>query len=122
MRDPAQSGTVLGYPCTPEVTPLISLSAAQRAPGAPGAPTCAAALRSGPGQQGESAGEGSPVGLNWRGLAAAAAAGGGGGEREGKGEGEGGRRRERREVQELSPALQAGRESVLRFSFRAPSS
>jgi len=37
--------------------------------------TCAAALLSGPGQQGESAGEGSPVGLNWRGLAAAAAAG-----------------------------------------------
>lgn len=62
------------------------------------------------------------MGLNWRGLAAAAEAGGGGGEREGKGEGEGGRRRERREAQELSPALQAGRESALRLLVCAPSS
>lgn len=53
------------------------------------------------------------MGLNWRGLAAAAAAGGGG-EREGKGEGEGGRRRELREAQGLSQALQARRESALR--------
>lgn len=47
------------------------------------------------------------MGLNWRGLAAAAAAGGGGGEREGNGEGEGGRRRELREAQAPSQALQA---------------
>lgn len=43
-------------------------------------------------------------------------------EREGKGEGEGGRRRELREAQGLSQALQAGRESALRSWVRAPCS
>lgn len=80
---------------------------------ASGVPTCAGALRSRPGPRGESAGEGSPVGLYWRGLAAAAAAGGGGGEREGKGEGKGGRRRVLREAQGLSQARLPRRESTL---------
>lgn len=99
----------------PSGLPVSLLGArSRRALGAPGVNTGVrgsylrgrAALR--PGQRGECAGEGSPVGLNWRGLAAFAEAGGGG-EREGTWEGEGGRGRERREAQPLSQALRAGR-------------
>lgn len=77
---------------------------------ASGAPTCVGALRSRPGQQGRAQG-GQP-----RGSELARSGSGRCGRRrkrkERKGEGAGGRRRGRREVQRLSQALQAGRESA----------
>lgn len=125
LRDPAQSGGILGY-TAPLRSPRLL----------PGARPCGhwaywcdprvggsylrgrAALQA-QAARGERRG-GQPRGSELARSSSGAAARGE--EREGKGEGEGGRRRELREAQGLSQARQAGRESALRSWVRAPCS